>query len=57
MYLCICNAIREKDFRALAACCGGKAETLYRELGHEPQCRQCLEEAEDILAEMGGLPA
>ena len=53
MYLCICNAIREKDFRTLAPLCGGDAEEIYRELGHEPQCRQCLEEANDILCEMG----
>ena len=53
MYLCICNAIREKDFRTLAPLCSGDAEEIYRELGHEPQCRQCLEEANDILCEMG----
>ncbi|AKM09210.1 (2Fe-2S)-binding protein [Croceicoccus naphthovorans] len=51
MYLCICNAIREKDFRALAPVCAGTAEHIYAELGHQPQCRQCLDEAEEILDE------
>lgn len=52
MFLCVCNAIREKDFRTLAAVCTDDAETIYRELGHQPQCRQCLEEADDILSEL-----
>lgn len=52
MYLCICNAIKEKDFRALAPVYGGDAEAIYRELGHEPQCRQCLDEADGMLDEL-----
>ena len=52
MYLCICNAIREKDFRAIAPVCDGNAESIYCELGHKPQCRQCLDEAEDLLDEL-----
>lgn len=51
MYVCICNAIREKELRAAARqakCC---AEEIYVSLGSAPQCRQCLEDAEDILAE------
>ncbi|HEX2794582.1 MAG TPA: ferredoxin [Croceicoccus sp.] len=52
MYLCICNAIREKDFRAIAPLARGSAEDIYRQLGHEPQCRQCLDDADDILGEV-----
>ena len=51
MYICICNAIRESDLRTAARCHRGGAEALYRLLGKDPQCRQCLEEAEDIVAE------
>ncbi|MCJ2177301.1 (2Fe-2S)-binding protein [Novosphingobium album (ex Hu et al. 2023)] len=51
MYVCICNAIREKDLRTAARCCGGSAESVYAALGHTPQCCQCLEEAEDIISE------
>ena len=51
MYVCICNAIREKDLRTAARCCGGNAESVYAALGHTPQCCQCLEEAEDIIAD------
>lgn len=51
MYLCICNAIREVDFRAMAQKCQGDAEAVYAALGKEPQCRLCLEEAEHVLLE------
>ncbi len=52
MYICICNAIKEADLRAEAKCKSGSAEELYRKLGHEPQCRQCLEEADRIVLEV-----
>ncbi|MCT2399743.1 (2Fe-2S)-binding protein [Novosphingobium mangrovi (ex Huang et al. 2023)] len=51
MYVCICNAIREKDFRAAARRYAGNAEAIYAALGHTPQCRQCLDEAEEIISE------
>ena len=51
MYVCICNAIREKDLRAAARCCRDGAEELYARLGRTPQCRQCLDEADHIVAE------
>jgi len=51
MYVCICNAIREKDLRAAARACAGPAESVYAALGRTPQCRQCLDEAEDIVAD------
>ena len=51
MYVCICNAIREKDLRAAARACAGPAETLYAALGKTPQCRQCLDEAAEVVAD------
>ena len=51
MYVCICNAIRESDLRSAARRCRGNAEAVYAALGRTPQCRQCLDEAEDIIAE------
>lgn len=51
MYVCICNAIRETDLRTAARCCMGDADAVYNRLGHTPQCRQCLEEASEILTE------
>ena len=51
MYVCICNAIREKDLRAAARCCRDGAEDLYARLGRTPQCRQCLDDAIEIVAD------
>lgn len=51
MYVCICNAIKESDLRSAARCCRGDAEALYASLGRTPQCRQCLDEAEEIIAD------
>ena len=50
MYVCICNAIRETELRDCARACEGDAESIYTALGRPPQCRQCIEEAEDVIA-------
>jgi bacterioferritin-associated ferredoxin len=54
MFVCICNAIRDRDLRAAARCCSDGAEAIYNALGRPPQCRQCLEDAEEIIAEERG---
>lgn len=51
MYTCICNAIRETDLRHAARRHHGDAESVYAQLGKRPNCGQCLEEAEEVLAE------
>lgn len=51
MYVCICNAIRETELRCAARRCRGNAESIYGALGRTPQCRQCLDDAEDIIAD------
>ena len=51
MYVCICNAIREIELRDAAHCCLGDADEVYAALGRPPQCRQCLDEAAEILME------
>lgn len=51
MYVCICNAIRETDLRAAALTCSGDADAVYLALGRTPQCRQCLDEAFEIMTQ------
>lgn len=51
MYVCICNAIRESDLRRAARACSGDVEKVYALLGKRPDCRQCLDEAADLLCE------
>ena len=35
MYVCVCNAIRECEFRRAAHCVEGDAEAVYASLGKE----------------------
>lgn len=51
MYVCICNAIRECELRKAARASRGNAESLYASLGRPPQCRQCIDDADDIVAD------
>jgi bacterioferritin-associated ferredoxin len=51
MYVCICNAIRECEFRRAARCVDGDSEAIYASMGKAPQCCQCLEDADYLLAE------
>ena len=51
MYVCICNAIREAELRAVAHRTSGTAEQAYAALGKVPNCGNCLCEAEQILFE------
>jgi len=50
MFICICNAIRESDFRAAArAHPEARTEEIYAAIGRPPQCGQCLAEAGAVL--------
>ena len=51
MYVCVCNAIRECEFRRAARQVEGDVEAVYAALGAEPQCGSCLDEADVMLAE------
>lgn len=50
MYVCICNAIKEKELRKAAQeLPAASAEELYAELGVEPVCGTCLCYADDVI--------
>ena len=51
MYICICNAIRDRDLREAARAVDGDVESVYLSLGCTPQCGQCLPEAEALIAD------
>ena len=38
MYVCVCNAVREAEFRRAARLVDGDAEAIYAALGKAPQC-------------------
>ena len=52
MIVCVCNAIRERDIRRVAQTGLTDVEDIYAELGHEPNCCQCLPFAEQIIREV-----
>ena len=54
MYVCICNAITERELRKAAKDGTRCVQTLYARMGVEPKCGSCLEYAVDLLAEEPG---
>ena len=51
MYVCICNAITDKQIRKAAAAGATDLWDLQRELGVATNCGSCKEMASDILRE------
>lgn len=50
MYVCICNALRERDVRRVAPGCGNAAQ-VYRALGCATRCGRCVPTVRAILGE------
>ena len=51
MYVCICNAITDKQIRKAAEAGATDLWALQRDLGVATQCGSCKEMASDILRE------
>lgn len=49
MYVCLCNAITDRDVRAHAACEGCTVSAVYRALGTRPQCGKCVPFVREML--------
>lgn len=49
MFVCICNAIREADFRKAVLAHAGDVEDVYAAMGYKTQCGQCVGPARHIL--------
>jgi len=52
MYVCICNAITDKQIREAAEAGVGDLWALQRELGVGSQCGSCKESAAEILNDL-----
>lgn len=50
MYLCICNAVTEREVRACAAAGARSLEDLQETIGVATCCGQCADAACDLLA-------
>ncbi len=57
MYVCICNAITDKQIRQAARFGARNLWDLQKELGVATQCGSCKEAASDILRETRTLAA
>ena len=51
MYVCLCNAITDRDVRAEAARDGSTVASIYRGLGKRPQCGKCAALMRQLLRE------
>ena len=53
MYVCVCNAITDKQIRKAAKSGARNVRDLQRQLGVATGCGSCIEAASDILRESG----
>lgn len=49
MLICICNGIREKDFRAVVRQGAADPGDAYARLGRRPKCGQCVSFAKTVI--------
>ena len=49
MYVCVCNAYRDAQIRAVAQNGVRCARKAYQELGNGPQCGRCLSFAQGLI--------
>ena len=49
MYVCVCNAYRDTEIRALAQAGVRCAKKAYQELGNGPRCGRCLSFAQGLI--------
>jgi bacterioferritin-associated ferredoxin len=42
MYICLCNALTDRDVRAQCSDGAGSVSMVYRGLGCEPRCGKCV---------------
>ena len=52
MIVCVCNALTEDEVREAARCGATCPDQAYAQLGCEPQCRCCLDYAQEIIDEV-----
>jgi bacterioferritin-associated ferredoxin len=56
MYVCLCNAITDRDFRAHAADESCTVATVYRSLGTKPKCGKCVPYVRQLLRQVVEIP-
>lgn len=49
MYICLCNAITDRELLARSAEGAASVEMAYQALGYQPMCGKCVPFAEQLL--------
>lgn len=57
MYVCICNALTDKQIRAALNDPGCSAAKVYARLGCTPQCGKCVPHVRDLVRRSRAVPA
>jgi bacterioferritin-associated ferredoxin len=52
MYVCVCNAITDRDVRASAQCDACTVAGIYRSLGRQPKCGKCVPLVRQLLRQV-----
>jgi len=52
MYVCICNALTDRDVRGVLAAGVRTTSEVYRRCGCSPQCGRCKPFIKSLMAEM-----
>ena len=55
MYICLCNALTDRDIHRHTAGGGSSVAMVYRACGCRPQCGKCVPFVRQMLREGGGL--
>ncbi|WP_300530769.1 (2Fe-2S)-binding protein [Maricaulis sp.] len=51
MYICICNALREKDLKSAAAAPNVRsAACVFKQVDARPQCGRCLPDVAEMVS-------
>jgi bacterioferritin-associated ferredoxin len=52
MYVCVCNAVTDRQIRSQSESTRGTVAEIYRALGIKVKCGKCVRTAKCIIAEM-----
>ena len=53
VYICLCNALTDRDIRPHTAAAGGSVSMVYQACGCRPQCGKCVPFVRQMLRERG----
>jgi len=56
MYVCLCNALTDRDVRAAITAGASRPALVYRQCGATPCCGKCAPTMRDMLRESGPVP-